>query len=147
MPTPGSDEKTRITVIAVAVVEANDQFLVGRRPAGKPLAGMWEFPGGKVEAGESPESAAIRECREETGVTVVVRGEFAPRHESYPHGTVRLHFFHCSPLEPLPVPQSPFRWIARPELSQLEFPSGNEELLREILTAAPRKTIAETGAG
>ena len=49
------------TAIAVAVVEHDDRFLVGQRPAGKPLAGYWEFPGGRVEEGESPQQAAIRE--------------------------------------------------------------------------------------
>ncbi|MBI3839784.1 MAG: NUDIX domain-containing protein, partial [Planctomycetia bacterium] len=53
--------------IAVAVVEGDGKFLIGQRETGVPLAGLWEFPGGKVEPGEPAENAAIRECLEETG--------------------------------------------------------------------------------
>lgn len=52
--------------IAIAVVQRGEQFLIGQRPLGVALAGLWEFPGGKVLPGESPEAAAVRECQEET---------------------------------------------------------------------------------
>src|SRR5437764_2006476 len=65
-----SRRKTMPTPIAVAVVEKDGHFLVGQRPEGVSLAGLWEFPGGKIEPGESPEAAAVRECLEETGVDV-----------------------------------------------------------------------------
>ena len=61
------------TPIAVAVVEHDGRYLVGQRPAHVPLGGFWEFPGGKVERGETPEAAAIRECLEETGLTVHIQ--------------------------------------------------------------------------
>ena len=57
-------------VVAVALVDADDRVLIAQRPEGKALAGLWEFPGGKVEAGERPEEALIRELREELGVEV-----------------------------------------------------------------------------
>ena len=65
--------------IAVAVVEHDGRFLVGLRPAGKPLAGFSEFPGGKVHSGETPAEAAERECREETGLSVVVGASISDR--------------------------------------------------------------------
>ena len=57
-------------VVAAALVDADGRVLIAQRPAGKQLAGLWEFPGGKVEAGERPEEALIRELREELGIIV-----------------------------------------------------------------------------
>ena len=65
--------------VAIAVVQHEGRFLVGTRPAGVPLAGLAEFPGGKVHAGEMPADAAARECLEESGLTVCV-GEEYPQH-------------------------------------------------------------------
>jgi len=59
-----------LLVVAVALVDADDRVLIAKRPEGKQLAGLWEFPGGKLEAGERPEDALIRELREELGITV-----------------------------------------------------------------------------
>ena len=59
-----------VTVVAVAFVDADDRVLIAQRPEGKQLAGLWEFPGGKLEPGERPEEALIRELREELGVEV-----------------------------------------------------------------------------
>ena len=64
--------KQPTTEIAVAVVERDGSFLIGLRTAGLSLAGMAEFPGGKVEPGESPSAAAVRECLEETGLQIEV---------------------------------------------------------------------------
>ncbi len=57
-------------VVAIALVDADDRVLIAQRPEGKALAGLWEFPGGKIEPGERPEDALIRECQEELGVEV-----------------------------------------------------------------------------
>ncbi|MDE3175099.1 MAG: (deoxy)nucleoside triphosphate pyrophosphohydrolase [Pseudomonadota bacterium] len=57
-------------VVAVALVDADNRVLIAQRPEGKQLAGLWEFPGGKIEPGERPEEAAVREMREELGVEV-----------------------------------------------------------------------------
>lgn len=84
-----------LKLIAVAVVRHGGDYLVGRRPEGVPLAGYWEFPGGKVEPRETAEAAAVRECREETGLDVQVVGEFPPVDFAYSHGTLRLRFFSC----------------------------------------------------
>ena len=119
--------------IAVAVVERDDFFLVGPRPSHVPLAGLWEFPGGKVEAGETPAAAAVRECREETGLDVEVVAPYPRSTESYSHGTVDLHFFACRPVDTAQPPREPFRWVPRAELSKLEFPTGNRELIRLLL--------------
>ena len=58
-----------LLVVAAALVDVDGRVLIGRRPSGKQMAGLWEFPGGKVEAGETPEAALIRELHEELGIT------------------------------------------------------------------------------
>ncbi|MBN8980157.1 MAG: (deoxy)nucleoside triphosphate pyrophosphohydrolase [Rhizobiales bacterium] len=59
-----------ILVVACALIDADNRVLIAQRPEGKTLAGLWEFPGGKVDAGERPEAALIRELKEELGITV-----------------------------------------------------------------------------
>jgi 8-oxo-dGTP diphosphatase len=119
------------TPIAIAVVEQDGHFLVGQRPPGVPLAGLWEFPGGKIEPDETPESTAVRECLEETGVEVAPLFRYPEHIETYDHGRVRLHFIACRPqsAKPAKSPREPFRWVRRTDLAGLEFPAGNAALI------------------
>ena len=121
------------TPIAIAVVELNGHFLIGQRPEGKPLAGCWEFPGGRVEPGESPEEAAIRECWEETGLRVNVVDTYQDVVHEYAHDHVKLHFFACRPQPPVGELREPFQWVARARLRTLQFPDANRELIGQIL--------------
>ena len=123
------------TQIAIAVVERNGRFLVGERPAGKPLAGFAEFPGGRVEAGETPEQAAVRECFEETGLSVAVVRRYDDCRHDYAHDRVHLHFFACRIVGADTPPRDPFRWISRADLETLDFPEANRQLLG-LLTGA-----------
>jgi mutator protein MutT len=120
-------------LIAIAVVEREDCILIGQRPEGVALAGYWEFPGGKVEAGESPQQAAVRECLEETGVAVDVVGEYPSQTQRYEHGAVYLRFFDCRPRDPAQAPREPFLWKPRKSLAELLFPEGNRMLLERLL--------------
>ena len=124
------------TLIAIAVVEHAGRFLIGQRSPGIPLAGLWEFPGGKVEPGETAEQAAIRECQEETGLDVRIAGEYPPHIQQYDHGHVELRFFRCTPLDPDAVAVEPYRWIPRAELANYEFPAGNRNLLSLLASPA-----------
>ena len=86
-------EIAKITEVAAAVIERPDgTFLLAQRPAGKPYPGYWEFPGGKIEAGESPRAALVRELREELGIEVREATPWITRVYAYTHATVRLHF-------------------------------------------------------
>src|SRR5262245_42127542 len=123
------------TPIAIAVVEWQGRFLVGQRPAGVPLSGLWEFPGGKIEPGESPEEAAVRECREEAGLAVEALSRYPEHVQQYDHDRLTLYFIACRPAADAALdPQPPFRWVPRAELSQYEFPRGNRGVL-EIIAA------------
>jgi len=122
-----------LELISVAVVEHAGRFLIGRRPEGVPLAGKWEFPGGKVHDGESPEAAAARECLEETGLAVTIVAPYPEVVHQYDYGRVHLHFFTATPVDASVQPRPPFRWVQRDQLSQYDFPEANAALI-EFLT-------------
>lgn len=137
MSAADSSSSTRRVEIAVAVVEDESRFLIGLRPEGAQLAGLWEFPGGKVEPGETPSDAAIRECLEETGLAVRIRGQYPRAAHDYEYGRVRLHFFACAPVEQRRALPASFRWVSRAELEQYTFPPANAELI-ELLAAGKK---------
>ena len=128
-----------MTDIAIAVVECDGQFLIGERPEGAPLAGYWEFPGGKVEPGESPREAAARECHEETGLEVIVGDEYPEVIHEYDHGKLRLHFFHASPSEFAQPTSSRFHWVSRQQLADYKFPEANDALLALLLDSSEER--------
>ena len=120
---------TRLIVTA-AVVERDDTFLVTRRLKGTHLAGTWEFPGGKCEAGESLEDGLQRELLEELGVACDVGVEvFTVTHE-YEARRVELHFFACSLHgEPTPLLGQEMQWVERARLGELQFPPADADLI------------------
>jgi mutator protein MutT len=124
---------TPVVSIAVAVVQYADQVLVGCRPEGTPLAGFWEFPGGKVQPHETPEQAAVRECREETGLDVRLVGSVQEVLYEYPHGPVHLSFFCVTPVDPAQAPAAPFRWVPIGELGDYRFPPANAGIVQQLL--------------
>lgn len=134
MSSADTDASQRRVLIAVAVVEHEGSYLIGQRPPGVPLAGLWEFPGGKVQHGETAAQAAKRECAEETSLDVVVCGEFPPVVYAYPHGQHELRFFACRLAHTPQVPRAPYRWVPACELAAYEFPPANAGLIA-LLTA------------
>ena len=123
--------------IAIAVVERSGDFLIGLRAPGRPLSGFWEFPGGHVEPGELASEAAVRECREETGLQVTVVGEFPEQLQTYDHAELRLRFFHCRLVSSEQRHDSRYRWVPRTELGQYRFPAGNGPLLTLLESCSP----------
>lgn len=125
---------TRMTVTA-AVIERAGAFLVTRRLEGAHLEGLWEFPGGKCEPGESHTACIKREILEELGTGVRVGPEiFAVQHE-YPERNVELHFFACELAgEPAPLLGQEMRWVRREDLGTLEFPPADAELIELLRT-------------
>ena len=82
-----------VRVAAAVVVRADGRVLLAQRPEGKPYAGYWEFPGGKLEPGESPAHALARELKEELGITVTRTAPWLTQEFVYPHAHVELNFF------------------------------------------------------
>jgi len=124
------------TKVAIAVVESAGQILVGVRPAGTPLAGKSEFPGGKCQTDETPRSCVVRECREETGLVVVPREHLATVTHQYDHDQVELHFWRCVLAPDLPdraTPRAAFRWVHPTELAELDFPEANREIIALLI--------------
>jgi 8-oxo-dGTP diphosphatase len=89
----GGDDRPMVEVAVGVLMQADGSFLLTSRPVGKPYAGYWEFPGGKLEAGESIEEALSRELNEELGLTMGEAKAWKVEVVDYPHALVRLHFF------------------------------------------------------
>ena len=122
-------------VVTAAVIRRGDEFFVTRRQRGVHLEGMWEFPGGKCDAGEPLEACLRREIREELDTDVRVGSELLVCAHTYPERTVELHFFAAELLgDPRPMLGQEMRWVARGELRSLQFPPADDELI-ELLTA------------
>jgi mutator protein MutT len=119
--------------IAVAVVERDGKFLIGRRADDAVQGGLWEFPGGKIEPRETPAQAARRECLEETGLAVRIGEPYEGEVHDYGERVVQLHFFRATAESSNDEPHPPFRWVAREELGRYEFPVANRQLI-ELLT-------------
>src|SRR3954470_23095922 len=99
---PGPDETP--TRVGIGLIGRDGRYLIRQRRPGQIMAGVWEFPGGKCEPGESPESATARECLEEVGVRVEVtrlRSRFVHR---YPHGLIELSYYNCRTTDPAAEP-------------------------------------------
>mgnify|MGYP003576608671 CR=1 FL=1 len=123
----------RHLVVTAAVIENDGRFLVTRRPGGVHLEGLWEFPGGKCEDGETHERCLVRELREELGCEAVVGAKLFEVAHDYPERTVELHFFRCElDGQPQPLLGQEIRWVGRRELGALEFPPADEALIRML---------------
>jgi 8-oxo-dGTP diphosphatase len=101
-----------IEVAAAVLQRENGSFLLAQRPAGKVYAGYWEFPGGKIEPGEPADRALARELREELGIEIGEAFPWITRVFTYPHGTVRLHFYRVFSWEndPHPLEDQAISW-------------------------------------
>lgn len=120
-------------IVAAAVIERGGAVLVTRRLKGAHLEGLWEFPGGKCEPGESIYECLIREIAEELAVTVTPRRTMLVTSHAYPEKTVELHFIACD-IEGEPSPQQgqEMQWVARARLDALEFPEADAALIAEL---------------
>ena len=125
-------------VVVAAVIESNHRFFLTRRQPGVHLAGMWEFPGGKIDEHESHASALKRELREELGVDADVGDLVFETTHAYPDRTIALYFYRCTLAgQPQPLLGQEMRWVRRDELRSLGFPPADTELIEKL--------TAETG--
>lgn len=125
-------------VVVAAIIEASGRYLVTRRQKNTHLEGLWEFPGGKIEPGESHAEALRREIREELAADVEVRELVLSTTHDYPERSVELHFYRCGLLG-VPVPQlgQQMAWVERAALGSLPLPEADAELV-QMLTSDTR---------
>jgi len=132
-------ERERPTRVGIGLIARDGRYLIRRRLEGQAMAGCWEFPGGKCEPGEPPESATARECREETGMAVTV-GRLTRRVvHRYPHGLVELSYYECAAASPEagPAADSGFVWVEAGALAGYRFPEANEAVIADLARRGP----------
>ena len=122
-----------IPVVAALIVR-DGRLLIARRPEGKHMAGRWEFPGGKLEKGESPEEAIEREIREELAAEIKAGRVYQAIAYSYPEKDVLLLFYAASVVsgEPRPVEEAEIRWITLEELDEYTFAPVDAMLVERL---------------
>ena len=123
-----------MTEVVAALIWEGDRFLACQRPANKARGLLWEFVGGKVEAGETKEEALIRECREELDVTVAVEDIFMEVTHEYPDLTVHLTLFHAKIAEGVPkkLEHNDIQWLTIEEIDRYPFCPADEEILARL---------------
>jgi 8-oxo-dGTP diphosphatase len=123
-----------IQVVCGVIENAVGEYLACLRPAGKHLGGQWEFPGGKVDPGESPEVAVARELLEELAVVVEVGSPLTPVIWHYTDRSIQLHPFHCSIVsgELRAVEHEQLRWCAPENFAELAWAAADLPILEEI---------------
>jgi 8-oxo-dGTP diphosphatase len=132
--------KPVVLVAAVALIDADGRVLVAQRPAGKSMAGLWEFPGGKVEPGETPEAALIRELKEELAIDVssACLAPFTFASHDYEDFHLLMPLYVCRRWRGRPAPREgqAVKWLAPAKLADLPMPPADKPLvamLRDLL--------------
>jgi len=122
--------------IAVGVVWRDEEILIAKRPPEGLLGGLWEFPGGKRERGESLEATIVREVNEELGIEVEPGAKIAAIDHAYSHFEITLHAYHCRYRSgtPRPLGSQEHAWVRPGELDRYAFPAANRKLLEYLTT-------------
>ena len=117
--------------IAVGIVWQDDHILIDRRKKEDMLGGLWEFPGGTVEEGESYEQTVVREIREELDIDVKVLAHLGTVEHQYSHFTITMHAYHCAFVsgDPKAVECDAWRWIKKEQLDEFAFPRANGKII------------------
>jgi 8-oxo-dGTP diphosphatase len=139
MAATGAD-KPVVLVVAVALVDADGRVLLAQRPAGKSMAGLWEFPGGKVQPGETPEAALIRELEEELGIDVAASclAPFTFASHGYADFHLLMPLYVCRKWQGAVMPREgqQVTWVRPARLADYEMPPADKPLvamLRDLL--------------
>lgn len=121
-----------LVLVVAAVVVRDGRVLLSRRPPGKHLAGLWEFPGGKVEEGETPEGALAREVREELGLEIETPLPYAFVHHEYPEKRILMLAYRCGAQgDPSGTPLE-WRWQPLADLDPDEMPAADEAIVAAL---------------
>jgi 8-oxo-dGTP diphosphatase len=122
--------------IGVAVIwdRLGQKILIDKRKAGGSMGGLWEFPGGKIEAGETVADCIAREIREELGIEISVGEHLISIDHTYPSFQLTLIVHHCQHISgiPQPIESDEIRWVNVRALEDYQFPAANLEIIRAI---------------
>lgn len=126
-----------VLVVACALVDTDGRVLIAQRPQGKPMAGLWEFPGGKIEAGETPEEAVVRELAEELGIETKVAC-LAPltfASHAYDDFHLLMPLFVCRRFWGTPVPKEGqvLKWVRPQKLRDYPMPEADVPLIAHLI--------------
>jgi 8-oxo-dGTP diphosphatase len=127
--------------VAIALIERDGRWLVQERPPGKHLAGTWEFPGGKVAAGETAQDAVVREVQEELGLRVAIDASLPTVDHDYGERQVVLHPVVCHIVDGIPaaVEGQVIRWVTPEALAGLPIPAANRALVASLARLGRRR--------
>jgi len=120
--------------VTAGLLQQDGMVLITKRPAGSHLAGYWEFPGGKQEAGETLEECLAREMKEELGVNVRVGKRLLAVNHEYENRIISLYLFQCAHLggEFKPLACEEIRWVHPEDLTQYRFPPPDEKIIERL---------------
>src|SRR5262245_13693190 len=134
----GAPSVKLVLVAACALVDPDVRVLLAQRPAGKPMAGLWEFPGGKVEAGERPEETLIRELKEELGIAVKEGGlaRVTIASHSYPDFHLLMPLYVCRRWDGTvtALEGQTLTWVRPNRLREFPMPPADEPLISHLMT-------------
>lgn len=137
--------KPIVLVSAAALIDGDNRVLIAQRPEGKAMAGLWEFPGGKVQAGETPEAALCRELKEELNIKVceTCLAPFTFASHAYESFHLLMPLFLCRTWdgEPQPMEHQKLTWVRPNRLANYSMPEADLPLipwLRDLLDATPK---------
>jgi len=124
----------KIIEVSAALIFHQGRLLITQRQTAAHLGGLWEFPGGKREPGESFEACLVREIHEELAVEIAVDELFEEVTHAYPEKTVHLKFFICRLIEgePQAIGCAAFHWATKADLANFEFPAADRQLLEKL---------------
>ena len=131
-----TDPKNLIIVAAIALIDTNDQVLIAKRPKKKHLAGLWEFPGGKIEKNESPENALVREIKEELNINInnkciapLTFSEF-----KYEEFNLLLLLYICRRWDGtlMSMENNPIKWVKANKLREYNMPPADDSLIYSL---------------
>ena len=125
-----------VLVAAVALTDRDGRVLIAQRPPGKDMAGLWEFPGGKVEPGETPEDALAREVREELGCDIEIDRIDEVVFHAYPDFDLYILVYasRITAGTPRPIEVADVRWVEAPQLPALDLLPADYPLARKLAT-------------